>query len=72
MWGHGAWDWVIVGAAWVLAVGFFRVLGGVGAACDAIADWGRESTRRRIHRVAPEYAKLAENAPRIARLPPRR
>jgi hypothetical protein len=63
MWGHGAWDWVIVGAAWVLAVGFFRVLGGVGAACDAIADWGRSSSRKRVERVAPRYASRIDRTP---------
>jgi hypothetical protein len=63
MWGHGAWDWVIVGAAWVFAIGIFQLLGGVGAACDAIADWGRASSRKRVARVAPRYAGRIDRTP---------
>ena len=45
MWG---WIWVIV--LYVLGIGFFRWLGGVGAAADAIASWGRATAERRRQR----------------------
>ncbi len=63
MWGHGAWDWVIAGTAWLLSIGIFSVLGGVGAACDAIAEWGRASSRKRVVHVAPRYAARIDRTP---------
>ncbi len=56
MWGHGAWDWAIVAAAYVVGLGFFQLLGGFRAASQAIQRWGRASAARRIERVAPQYA----------------
>jgi len=63
MWGHGAWDWVIAVAAWMFSIGVLRILGGVGAACDAIADWGRSSSRKRVAQVAPRYAARIDRTP---------
>ncbi len=56
MWGHGAWDWVIVAFAYVIGLGFFQVLGGFASASRAIQQWGRASSARRLARVAPRYA----------------
>jgi hypothetical protein len=42
MWG---WIWVVV--VYVLGIGFFRWLGGIGAAADAIQSWGRVTAARR-------------------------
>jgi len=36
-------SWIIVGVLYALGAGFFRLLGGLGAAGDAIQRWGRES-----------------------------
>src|SRR6185437_11972235 len=44
-------DWIWVPALYVLAFGLFAWLGGITAAGDAIARWGRETAERR--RCAP-------------------
>ncbi len=36
--------WLAIGALYLLVVGLFRLLGGIGAAAEAIARWGRAST----------------------------
>ena len=41
-------DWIVIGLAYAFACGFFRLLGGLGAAEDALRNWGeRSATRRR-------------------------
>jgi hypothetical protein len=42
MWG---WIWVVV--LYVLGIGFFHWLGGIGAAADAIQRWGHSTAKRR-------------------------
>ena len=39
--------WILTVLAYVFAICFFRILGGVGAASDAIQEWGRTTARRR-------------------------
>jgi hypothetical protein len=38
------WTWIVIGFCYVLVIGGFRILGGVGAAADALRDWGRASS----------------------------
>jgi hypothetical protein len=45
-------DWIWIVALYVLAIGLFRWLGGIGAAADAIASWGRASAERHRRRIA--------------------
>jgi len=40
-------SWIVIGVLYVLGIGFFRWLGGVGAASDAISQWGRATAARR-------------------------
>lgn len=40
-------SWFVIGVLYVLGIGFFRWLGGVGAAADAISQWGRATAARR-------------------------
>jgi hypothetical protein len=40
-------SWLLVGALYVLGIGLFRWLGGIGAASDAISQWGRATAARR-------------------------
>ena len=35
------WGWIWVAALYVLGIGFFRWLGGIGAASDAIQRWAQ-------------------------------
>jgi hypothetical protein len=37
-------DWVVILVLYVLALGFFRILGGFGAAADAFRRWGNASS----------------------------
>jgi hypothetical protein len=48
-------DWLLVGALYLLGIGFFRWLGGIGAAADAIQRWGGAAAERR-RRVASSDA----------------
>jgi hypothetical protein len=47
------WGWIWVAALYLLGIGFFRWLGGVGAAADAIQRWGRATGERRRHTPSP-------------------
>ena len=39
------WTWIVLGVLYVLVVLGYRILGGVGAAAEALRDWGRASSR---------------------------
>jgi hypothetical protein len=41
------WDWLLIIVLYVLGMGAFRWLGGVGAAADAIQRWGHTTAERR-------------------------
>ena len=47
------WGWVVIAVLYVLGIGFFRWLGGIGAAADAIQRWGHSVGRRRGHAHSP-------------------
>ena len=39
------WDWLLIAVLYVLVLVFFRLLGGVDSAGDALRRWGRASSR---------------------------
>jgi len=41
------WSWIGIAVLYVLGMSFFRWLGGIGAAADAIERWGRATGKRR-------------------------
>jgi hypothetical protein len=43
------WSWIVIGICYVLVIGGFRILGGIGAAGDALRDWGRASSNGTHH-----------------------
>jgi hypothetical protein len=45
-------DWIVVGVLYGFGIGFFHLLGGIGAAGDAIRRWGEASARRRTARAS--------------------
>jgi hypothetical protein len=47
------WEWIIIGAVYVLTLVFFRLLGGLGAAAQAFEMWGRSSATTRVNRASP-------------------
>ena len=40
-------EWIITGALYVLGMGLFGILGGIGAAGEALRNWGRTSCSAR-------------------------
>jgi len=46
-------DWIVIGALYVFALGFFRLLGGWSAAAEAFRRWGRASADDAQHRLSP-------------------
>jgi hypothetical protein len=48
MWSDTGWDWVVLGAGYVLALSLFRFLGGFAAAGTAITRWGSSSSRAKV------------------------
>jgi hypothetical protein len=45
--------WIVTGVLYVLGIGLFRWLGGIGAAMDAIEQWGRASAERHRRVTSP-------------------
>ncbi len=41
------WSWIVIGVLYVLGMGFFRWLGGIGAAATALQRWGHATGERR-------------------------
>ncbi len=38
------WTWVIIVACYLFGAGFFRLLGGLGSASEALQGWARNTT----------------------------
>ena len=47
------WEWILIIVLYMLGIGFFRWLGGVGAAADAIQRWGHATAERRQRTSSP-------------------
>jgi hypothetical protein len=43
-------SWIVVIVLYLSGMGFFRLLGGVGGAADALERWGRNSASERLTR----------------------
>ena len=39
------WSWIVIGVLYVLVLGGYRLLGGIGAAADALRQWGHASSK---------------------------
>jgi hypothetical protein len=46
------WQWIIIVALYALGCGTLRLLGGVGAAGDALRDWGEAHASKRLARTS--------------------
>jgi hypothetical protein len=44
--------WIGIAALYLMGMGFFRWLGGISAAADAISRWGRATAERRRRAVS--------------------
>jgi len=45
--------WIWIAVVYVAGIGFFRWLGGLGAATDAIQRWGRSTSEQRRRASSP-------------------
>ena len=41
------WEWIIIVVCYLIGAGFFRLLGGIGSASEALQGWGRNTTSER-------------------------
>jgi hypothetical protein len=48
---NSVWSWIGIGALYLLSMGFFRWLGGIGAAANAIQRWGNTTAEKRRHKL---------------------
>jgi hypothetical protein len=55
------WSWVIIVAGYGFAAFFLRLIGGFNAAGDAIANWGRNSSARRLQRSGKSPTSYAHS-----------
>jgi hypothetical protein len=46
------WEWIVIGVLYAFGCAFFRLLGGLGAAEDALRSWGERSANRKLGRTA--------------------
>jgi hypothetical protein len=46
MWSDGVLDWIVIGFGYLLALGLFVWLGGIGRAAEAFRSWGRWASTR--------------------------
>jgi hypothetical protein len=47
------WGWIWIATLYVLGIGFFRWLGGIGAAATALERWGHATAQRRRRTSSP-------------------
>ena len=47
-------SWILIGLLYLFSIGLFRWLGGVAAASDAIASWGRATAEKRRRALASQ------------------
>jgi hypothetical protein len=47
------WGWIGIAVLYVLGMSFFRWLGGIGSAADAIQRWGHSVGERRRRTASP-------------------
>jgi hypothetical protein len=45
------WSWILVGVLYAIGIGFFHLLGGIGAAASAIERWGATSSAKRRRKL---------------------
>jgi hypothetical protein len=46
-------SWIVIGVLYAVGIGFFRWLGGIASASEAIASWGRATAERRRRKLSP-------------------
>ena len=44
------WSWIVIIVGYAFSIFFFRLVGGINSAADAIQSWGRRSSVRRLRK----------------------
>lgn len=44
------WSWIVIVVGYAFSILFFRLVGGINSAADAIQSWGRSSSVRRLRK----------------------
>jgi hypothetical protein len=57
----GVWTWVIIVAGYGFSAFFLRLIGGFNSAGDAIANWGRRSSVRRLEKAGQSPRSYARS-----------
>jgi hypothetical protein len=55
------WTWILIVAGYAFSLLFFRIVGGVNSAADAIQGWGRSSSERRLTRSGKSPASYVRS-----------
>ena len=55
------WTWIVLAAGYVVVLFFFHILGGIGAAANAIQTWGRRSSERAVERSGASPGSYARS-----------
>jgi hypothetical protein len=48
-------DWILIAILYLFAIGFFRLIGGLGAAEDGLRRWGAAYGERQRHRFERRF-----------------
>jgi hypothetical protein len=55
------WTWVVIVGGYAFSIFFFHILGGIGAASDAIQSWGRSSVKRELEASGASPSSFARS-----------
>jgi hypothetical protein len=55
------WTWLLIVGGYAFSLFFFHILGGIGAASDAIQSWGRSSAERAVRRSGQSKQSFARS-----------
>jgi hypothetical protein len=55
------WTWVIIVVGYAISLFFFHLVGGINSAADAIQNWGRNSSEKRLRRSGKSPASYARS-----------
>ena len=55
------WTWLLIVGGYAFSLFFFRIVGGINSAADAIQSWGRSSSERRLKRSGDSPSSYARS-----------
>ena len=55
------WTWILILGGYAFSIFLFHILGGIGAASDAIQSWGRSAAQRAVERSGTSTSSYARS-----------